>query len=254
MQQEIEDTILQMVSDDANGVTTERICRFTRKTPQELGDIFERLIQEGKLLGFAGLWMAPDKYREAGEKFCTALKEIHEANPSASAIDGRQAVVASGFPWSGKQLDRILAKLSADGLIEIYPNGLSLKSFLIQPTLRQRTLLDRVVAHLELETINTPNPQQIAQALGIPRQAIEEILRLGCRASEVIQVSEVVFYTPKQIEALKRKVAEFAQGRPFSANDLRDALESTRKYTQPLLDYLDESGFTVKEGSTRRLI
>ena len=41
MQQEIEDTILQMVSDDANGVTTERICRFTRKTPQELGDIFE---------------------------------------------------------------------------------------------------------------------------------------------------------------------------------------------------------------------
>ena len=251
MDPEIETTILEMVSDDPNGVTTERICRFTKKTPQELGDVFEHLLDSGTLLGFAGVWMTPSGFETGKARMVEALRELHAAMPTEAAISPKVVIKAAELKWDGKPLDRILSKLVTDNTIDQFPNGISLKEFILELTPRQRALINRVVELIEKEVIDTPSPQLIAQELGIPRQAVEEILRLGIRSGELIQVSDVVFYTPKQIDLLKAQIASNA---PFTSNHLRDVLQTTRKYILPLLDYLDAIGFTEKQGTQRVLL
>ena len=254
MDTELESTILEMVSKDPNGVTTERICRFTRKTPQELGGVFERLLAQSKLLGFAGLWMSDASYEEGKNRIVAALTELHAANPTEADISPARAAKAAELKWDGKPLDRIITKLGTDGAIAVGPRGISLQNFTLELTPRQRALLDRVIEAIELDLIGTPSPHAIAQSLGIPRQAVEEILRLGLRSGEILQIADVVFYTPKQVEELKSQVARIADGKPFTSTDLRDSLKTTRKYILPLLDYFDAIGFTIKRGTHRVLL
>lgn len=251
MDTELERTILEIVSNEPNGVTTERICRFTRKTPQELGDIFERLLAQSKILGFAGLWMSEASYEEGKARIVAALKELHEANPTEADTAPSLAAKAAELKWDGKPLDRLVTKLASEGVIAVSPRGISLKDFTLELTPRQKALMDRVIESIEADPISPPNPHTIAQTLGIPRQAIEEILRLGLRSGAVVQVSDVVFYTPKQIESLKQELIAATNGQPFTSNELRDTLKTTRKYVLPLLDYFDEIGFTVKRGTHR---
>jgi len=253
MEIELETTILEMVARDPNGVSTERICRFTHKTPQELGDLFEDLLSKRKLLGFAGLWISPSGLESGVERLIHALQELHAQNPTDAAITPDRAVDAAGLNWQGKPLERILGQLARDGKIDLQPAGISLKEFRLELTPRQRALLDRVIEALEQQPVSTPSPQFIAQSLGIPRQAVEEILRLAIRSGEVVQLSEVVFYTPRQLEALKARVRSIAGNKPFSSTDLRDAMHTTRKFILPLLDYFDSIRFTEKQ-STRRMV
>ena len=254
MDTELESTILDIVSKEPNGVTTERICRFTRKTPQELGDIFERLLAQTKLLGFAGLWMSQQNYEEGKGRIVAALKELHEANPTEADISPLRAAKAAELKWDGKPLERIITKLAAEGVIGVSLRGISLKDFTLELTPRQTSLMERVIEVIEAEAVSPPNPHTIAQTLGIPRQAVEEILRLGLRSGAVLQVSDVVFYTPLQIENLKKQLIAATNNQPFTSNDLRDTLKTTRKYVLPLLDYFDEIGFTVKRGTHRVIL
>jgi selenocysteine-specific elongation factor len=242
----VDQEILKIVGDDPNGVMTAVIARGLGKTVQELGDVFERLRADKELLGFAGLWMSSEGFR-AGVVRLTAAIEGRQPIPSD------KGVALAGLTWSGKPLDRILAKLEAEGQIARIGKDLCLPTYQMELTQRQRALLDRVLEILQAEAVNTPNPHGIAQQLGIPIQAVEEILRLAVQRKEVVQIADVVFYTPSQLEALKQSIREAANGQPFTATDMRDALGTTRKYIQPLLDYLDAEAFTEKQGPLRNI-
>jgi len=119
---------------------------------------------------------------------------------------------------------------------------------------RQRALLDRVIQILAREPISVPSADMIAHELGIPHHAVDAILRLAIQHKEVLDIADGLFYTPAQIEALKSQITTWAAGNPFTANDLRDYLQTTRKYSQPLLDYLDSVGFTERQGTHRVIL
>ena len=97
--------------------------------------------------------------------------------------------------------------------------------------------------------INVPSPHEIAQQLSVPPQAVEEIVRLGIEARELVRIAEGITYTQDQLEGFKSEVRKL--GSPFAASDFRDVTGSTRKYVIPLLEYFDATGFTMRQGDKR---
>src|SRR5476649_2684569 len=107
-----ESEILKIIGDDPNGVTTNRISKTLRMTPQELGDVFERLLSDKRILGFAGLWMSQAGFDEGAKRFIGGLQELHDADPGNQAIEPARAVKADELKWEGKPLDRVVTKLT----------------------------------------------------------------------------------------------------------------------------------------------
>ncbi len=249
--QDLVGAVREAVGDMPDGMPTEEVCRLLGKSPQALGETFESLTKAGELRGFAGLWLSPPGFEEGVRRFLAALAALHEENPTQAHVPRERVVQKANLAWSGKPLDRILAALGAEGRLEVVGTGVRDPAFRVRLSPRQRTLLDRVVEALERETVNTPTPHDISQTLVIPPQAVEEILKLGVQAGEVVSVSDVVYYTPQQLEALKARIRQIAGGKPFPASALRDALGTTRKYVIPLLEYLDAVRFTTRVGDNR---
>ncbi len=229
--------IVELVEDERHGIATKSICARVGRTPQDLGDVFELLIEEGKILGFAGLWLSPDAFHEFANGFLEALSQFHQANPSVILVNPEQIAKGIGWPVSGKPLDRMARRLEAEGQIYRGETGVRIRDF--RPTLpdRHRDFLDKVKVVLSAEPVNTPTPHQISHLLHIPAIAIDEILRLGVDAGEIELIGDGVFYTSEQMALLEVQLRALAENHELSASYVRDAMGTTRKYAVALLTH-----------------
>lgn len=248
-----EEAVLKAIGDDFAGTETEEVCRKLGKTPQALGNTFERLSDAGTIKGFAGLWFKTQSLALAIEKVVQSLRRLHEDNPAQAYVQRDKVVAAAGLKWTGKPLDRIVAHLAATQQLEVSGTGVKLPEFRVQLTPRQREFLDRVAVELHAMPVNTPSVHQMAQSLNAPPQAVDEILKLGAQAGEIVSLGDGVYYSPAQLADIRRRLAAHFSGKPFPASAVRDALSTTRKYAIPILEYFDRIRFTVRIGDQRMI-
>jgi selenocysteine-specific elongation factor len=251
---EVDDTSLAIVQmADRGGASTEEICRALGQTPQGLGETFEALKSTGALLGFAGLWFTPSAFEAKTGDLLAALAKLHEENPSQATQPRERVVAAAKLDWSGKPLDRILSHLATSGRLVVRGTEIALPEFRVRLNDRQRELLDRLEPLLDAAGANVPAEDEIARALGIPPQAANEIVRLGLEAGRLVRIADGIHYTADGLESIKREIAELAAAGPFTAAEVRDRLATSRKYVIPLLEYLDATQYTVRQGDKRIL-
>jgi selenocysteine-specific elongation factor len=154
--------------------------------------------------------------------------------------------------WDAKCLDLIVTQLVA--LKKIDSEGsfrVRIVGFRIQLTGKQDSFLARVEQELDKHEINAPYISEVAKALVLPTQAVDEIMKLGAYAGRLVEVSEGTYYTLAQLEKIKRRVALWAGNRDFNASELRDFLDTSRRFIIPLLEHFDKSGFTIRDQDTR---
>jgi selenocysteine-specific elongation factor len=247
----LEDAVLGVLEGKAHGVEVGEVCRILGQTPQSLGDVFEHLRTDGRAVGFGGVWFESTAFSQAADRFMEALMRLHVANPGVAAVPRDKVVDASGLAWSGKPLDRIVAALASTGRLRSTGTALCHADFTVNLSPRQREFLDRTIGVLETAGINTPAPEDLANAMKVPVQAVDEILRLGVEAGDVIRVAAGVYFSPRQVEALKEQIHAIFGEKPFTAAQFRDAVGTTRKYAIPLLEYFDSVRFTTRTGDLR---
>lgn len=243
--------ILAALEGKGDGMPTAEICRRLGKTPQDLGDVFEKLSAAGSIKGFAGLWFDADAFGVSTARFVTALNELHQHAPLVAYQPREKVVSRAGFSWAGKPLDRIIATMAEVGQIEANGTAVKAGGFVIQLTEKQKSFLERVIQSLESEKVNTPTVFDLAKSLGVPVQAIEEILKLGIQAGKIIALGEGVWYTVEQVSAIRTATREKFGPLGFTAAEFRDTFSTTRKYAIPLLEHFDATRFTTRIGDKR---
>jgi selenocysteine-specific elongation factor len=242
----IADGILSVIQDNPNGVKTEEICRLMGVDQQQLGDHFEGLIRDQRLIGFAGTWYLPQVFATQAEIFLKALGELHEENPMQLFHPRENVLKRTGQKWQGKPLERILSKLAEQGKLAVDGTKVRLSEFTIRLSPKQESFLLRVEAELDKTLINVPYSSDIARDLSVPVQAIDEILVMGKNAGRVIKVLDTLYYTFAQIERIKEHLRTTFGTKPFTAGEAKEALETSRKFIIPVLEYLDTVGFTAR--------
>lgn len=246
--------LFELVANSPSGILTNDICNKLRKTQQELGDVFEKLITEQKIISFAGLWMTPITFLTEAQKFLLALQELHEAFPT-KIFQPREAVVAKmESNWSAKPLDRIVQKLADLGKIEMHNNGIRLKGFKITLSAKQDSFLTRVEEELNQHGLEIPYASQIAKRLGVPIKAVEEIMTLGYNAGRLVMTAETLYYTQIQIETFKSMLKDHFKDEAFGVTEMRDLFGTSRRFLIPILEYFDKVGFTQRNDDERKII
>ncbi|HEY7606125.1 MAG TPA: SelB C-terminal domain-containing protein, partial [Actinomycetes bacterium] len=113
----------------------------------------------------------------------------------------------------------------------------------------QRALLARVEAALDQAGVGLLGDAALAE-LGADRKAAALLVRLGV----LVPVAPGGYLgratLAAAVETLRRS---FPDGRPFAATEAKEALGTTRRTAIPLLEHLDHTGVTIRQGDLRRL-
>lgn len=246
------EAIMRILRDRNEGVMTHEICKQMGVTQQDLGDVFAEIKGSRKAMSFGGTWFTPEVFLREAQRFLGCLSELHVKEPSVAFQPAELVMEQMNRSWDAKCLDLIIAQLVALKKIDSEGNSrVRMVGFRIQLTGKQDSFLARVEQELDKHGINAPYISEVAKALVTPTQAVDEIMRLGAYAGRLVEVSDGTYYTLDQLEKIKRKVALWAGNREFNASELRDFLDTSRRFVIPLLEHFDKSGFTIRDEDTR---
>lgn len=243
--------ICELIGDAPEGLTSEEIARSLGVGLSELGDDFEGLRHLGVLRGFAGRWVSETGYQAIVGLVRGALQQLHEGNPMQSLHPREKVLDNVGLRWSGKPLDRLIAQLAVDGVVGVEGTGIRSADFRLQLSPKQRVFLDRVKEVLDAACVNVPGMNDLSRSLNVPPQAVDEIVRLGQEARELVRVGDGLVYTVDGLASVQARLREEFGNRPFEASEVRDLLGSSRRYVIPLLEYFDSRGITQRTADRR---
>lgn len=246
------DNLFAVVARWPMGAKTSDVCEALGKTPQELGDEFEKLKASGELRGFAGIWLTKETFKHVADVVEAAVQSLHEELPNQPAVSRAAALKRSGLGWEAKSFDRLVSHLTDAGRLAQHGADIRHPSFKVALNAKQQALLGRVLEVMSLRGVVAPSAEEIAREVGAPPQAVEEMWRLGVATGAIVKVDEGLYYSIKTLEAVKNTVRSL--GSKFTVAQFRDATGSSRKFALPLLMYLDEQKVTRRVGDERVVV
>ena len=200
------------------------------------------------------VYTTEEKWNRFRERLRAALEEFHQGHPLAPGMDLEEvrARLAGG---ASARLFRDLADLLAgEGVCVREGNHLRLPGHRVEMGAREKSLSAEITAALGRNPLAPPYLKEIEKALGVERPKLNEVIRVMERQGEVVRVTTELYYLKDSIDRIKADLySYFETHEEMSAATFRDILQSSRKYTIPVLEHFDRTGVTMRVGDVRKL-
>jgi selenocysteine-specific elongation factor len=216
--------------------------------PGGLGDadadpeLLERLVRDRRAVRVAPerpRYFAPAQLARARRRLLEALAATDSGRPQS-----REALAdAAGLPPDGARA--VLEDLIVGGeAVRRGPGFAPATHAGVDEPSRERLL-----ALLEQDFLEPRSVDTAAQAAGLDGEKGAELLDALALDGLLVRVKPGIYYHPRAIAEAERVVAEACRrAGSITIAELRDALGTTRKYAQALLEHFDSSRLTLRRG------
>jgi selenocysteine-specific elongation factor len=231
------------------------IVAKSRLASTQAEDALGELIQNGQLVlleeGAARvtsdlLGMALPHWNELRERLESSLDHYHQRFPlrrgmPREELKSRMQVAPRVFNAAIKKLAAANFLVDADGVV--HRVGREIK-FETQDQARIRDLMRK----FEQNPYATPGIKECRSEVG------DEVFNALLDSGELVPVSQDVVFRRQDYQELTGKVGTaIRQKGQISLAEARDMLGTSRKYVQALLEHMDSTGLTQRDGDVRRL-
>ena len=243
--------IAQCLGEAQTPLATEALAKIAQRPAAKVASVLAELLKTGEAAELSPNQFAHRRSVErCAEALIEAVKAFHEANPLRMGIEQAELAARTG---GGAILDAALAQCLADGRLQRHGTVLGSPGQAGGLGAEDHALLERVETMLRQAHLEPPLPETMAETLGQTPERIDEIIRLLVDAGSVLRLDRKVAMHRDAVDAAVKVVLElFAKASSFETVEFRDALNVSRKFAVPLLDYFDTVKLTVRSGSRRR--
>ena len=175
------------------------------------------------------------------------LAAYHARYPLRSGMSREE--LRSALRLDPRAYNGLLARAAADGLIVDEAATVRLPEHQVRFTPQQQQAVNDLLARFRAAPYATPSVKEAAALVG------EEVLGVLLARGDLVQVSpEVLFLRETYEEMVERIRAHIQQQGSITLAQVRDLFQTSRKYAQALLEYLDGVGVTRRVGDERVLV
>jgi selenocysteine-specific elongation factor len=198
--------------------------------------------------------VVPALLDDVGDRLTRWLERFHEKNRE---LPGRPADAVLGY------LERTTEKSLARPLFDLFVKRKRLKklgrficlpAFAPELSAADEKILGAMVREIEAGVFQPPLLADLSMAKPADRKRIERLATLAVALGELVKIDATIYLHARTEEALRAKVAEsIAEHDGATVSQIRERLESSRKYVVPFMEHLDRIGFTKRRGDVRVL-
>ncbi len=192
------------------------------------------------------------------EELCARIEAVlaalHQRNSLRTAIDQNQ--IKKAFRYLDDVVLREALKIMRQaGRVVFSPQGVTLAGHGPQLTQNERKLLSQLIDQYRDAGIQTPTVKQ-AQQLAVKNQSsVPHLIELAVASGELVEIAPDFYLHQSVDEDLQAKLTHhLPQGKGLTLSEIREILNTTRKYAVPYCEYLDRIGFTRRENDLRVLV
>ncbi len=269
-----DDTVLRMISDlqSDDEVTRASAALFfaglRNWKPADLArtagvdstePIRNQLVEQGDLLEIR---ISPTRttrlHREVLEQLCdrieSALLALHKKNPLKSRLP--RAPFLAGFSYLGDAplLNAVLEQLRKSGRIKLAGETVALVGQGPKLSKNEENLLTQLVERFRLAGLKPPTVKECQKEATKNRDSVPQLISLAAANGDLVEISPDLFLHSEVDQQLRATMIEKMAGQNgHTLSEIREILDTTRKYAIPLCEYYDQVGFTKRQGDLRVL-
>lgn len=188
------------------------------------------------------------------KRIMNALKKQHDLHPLQSVIDRRSFL--SGFAYLGEDalVKAVVDKLRSDKLIRLSGTGIGRTDCGPRLSKNEQTLLTNIVSWFRADGLSPPTVADCEKRATKNRESVGQLVNLAVNNGELVQIADDVFLHQEVVDWIRQTLRElFSRQTQLTMAEIRDCLDTTRKYAVPICEYLDKTGFTERDGDHRTL-
>ena len=236
------------------GTSREAISRDVKRRPEEVEVELAALLAAGRAVEMGrGLLLHADGVAAGEAALLAGMSAFHERAPLAAGM--RKALLPEETGAEPAVVDGLLERLRAAGKAEFLDAGrVRVAGWAPTLTPTQTRRRDAILDLLAKDPWQSPRSGEIAQAIGALERESEELLTLLEDEGRIVRLRDGLVLLGSAIEEARTKIAaHIASKGSLTPADLKDLVGATRKYGIPLLEHLDATGFTRRQGDVRVL-
>jgi len=173
----------------------------------------------------------------------TNVETFHAEHPLEQGIP--LTVLRSELGLAAKLFQQVIEELERRRVFTV--DSTSVRSTDFTPRVESPERI-RLLAVLQQAGASVPLAPALAAQFGM------ELVKALVHNGELVQINSELFYPADWVQELKTSVTRMVQTNgPFTVAAFRDMIGASRKYAVPVLEYLDQTGFTRRQGDLRAL-
>lgn len=196
-----------------------------------------------ELLGLPSYVVSPEGFERISGQILSHVRSYQLSHPLDTGLP--LTTLRAALDTDKAFLSEIVGELARRNLVIADANAVRTPEFVPRVHTPEK---QRMMDELTAAGASPPTIRELGQAYGA------DLVRAVIRTGELVQVSDDHAYPAEWVEHVKQLIAQhIAEHGPFTVAEFRDMVGTTRKYAVPFLEFLDRSGFTVRDGNLRKL-
>ena len=221
----------------------------TRFSARDIDQAIERLAREGKVITAGDMVVVASSWAAVIRRGAQLIDEAHREHPERQglSITDLRNTITKEFPIDDL-FDSLVAGLGEQGFIR---SGSIIQRAAHRAQLPEplRTAGETLRRSLTARPLEPPSRKELT-----PDTASQRALKFLIESGEVIEINaELVMSAAAVAQATAQVKAFVTSNGPATVSDLRQSLGSSRRVVVPLLEYLDRTFVTLRQGDKRAL-
>ena len=253
------ENLAQLLMGTPEDIVLQTALKFGLSSPQNLVEhsgleqeqaqqALNALIDQGVLIHFSeGRMVLPRvSFERVKQDIITRLQEYHQNYPLRAGMPRER--LKSQMALNTRDFDGMLAHLSAAGILVESGADLWLSQHQINFTAEQKAQIEGLMKAFEAQPFTPPSYKYSREAVG------EELLNSMLALGKLVRIGEDVLFLPQVVAEMRQAVISHIQNQgSITLAELRDQFDTSRKYAVAVLEYLDQTGVTVRRDDARVL-
>ncbi len=236
-------------------LTAEKLAETCGLTCENAAEQLGSLVASRRAVEFGGGFFTTASFlQKAQARIENELKRFHSAEPAEPGMP-REALRKKTFAgMNAATFAALLEREAAAGRVVLDGNLVAHPSAGAAAAALARQDAAVLEALLKAAGTQPPTVEELTAQAALPSSRVWRALNFLEDEGVATQVNLVLFFhndALAQLEAMLR--AHLTGGQAATAAELKDAMQTTRKYAIPLLEFFDTRGVTKREGDKRRL-
>ncbi len=243
----LEELILSEV-DRHKHIEREEVLVASRYSSTEIASSAALLIKEGRLMATKSYIIDLKYWQEQGEKTLEILHRGQSLDPSKEGL--AQAVLHSYLNLPKEAFNQLIGTLIDKGQVVREEDIIALPSHKLRLAQEREVKISKITAIFAQSLKNPPTMKELAAQI----PGSEDVIRIMCQRNMLVELANGILLSREHYENIKSEIIKFLkENRQISIQDVHSLFGFSRKYTIPLLNYLEKENILRREGDTRVL-
>ena len=252
-----DDVTIQLLTEFGTRLPTaaQLVARLQREEADIQGEL-EDLCSWGRALeALPGRYVAAAVIDRVWQDCREILTAYHRQNPLHAGIQSAELRQKLCKGMDRASADALIAILHQEGKLRKLGDRYALSDFTVTLTKRQRGIREKLLKIYTTSGIETPITEHVME--GFPanerpeaRQVLESLITSG---ELILLTPQICLYRKDYDRILEAAKAHFKENDSLTLAQLRDMLNTSRKYAQALVEYFDKIHITKKDGDVHYL-